>query len=144
MDEIVPLIVRLEDEGLLDPDEVEAILALRGIRLTTTSASPTAPILVSRSEQRYQLQDTYHGGPSDTSPPYNLPPVILPSQGEELTMEGAFRGTPTRPYQDFSYSKEVKVDILLRELVLRGICTGLGTAFRRVDVEAALTLAASS
>ncbi|KAF3934164.1 hypothetical protein ABW20_dc0103398 [Dactylellina cionopaga] len=144
VDEIIPLVGRLEDEGLLDPDEVEAVLALRGIRVTTTSASPTSPILVSRSEQRYQLQDPYHGGPSDTSPPYNLPPVMLPSQGEDVAMEGTYRSVPTRQYQDFSYSKEVKVDILLRELVLRGICTGLGTAFRKVDVEAALTLAASS
>ncbi|KAK6496677.1 hypothetical protein TWF481_001666 [Arthrobotrys musiformis] len=142
-DEIIPLVVRLEDEGLLDPDEVEAVLALRGIRLTTTSASPTSPILVSRSESRWQLQDPYHGGPSESGPPYNLPPVILPSQGEDVNMEGGYRSGPTRQYQDLSYSKEVKVDILLRELVLRGICTGLGTAFRRVDVEAALTLAAS-
>ncbi|KAJ6264468.1 hypothetical protein Dda_0614 [Drechslerella dactyloides] len=149
-DEIIPLVVRLEEEGLLDPDEVEAVLALRGIRLTTTSASPTSPILVSRSEQRYQFQDAYPGGPADTSPPYNLPPVLLPQGGgEDVVMEGASGSSGSyrpagRQYQDFSHSKEVKVDILLRELVLRGICTGTGMAFRKVDVEAALTLAASS
>ncbi|KAK6338894.1 hypothetical protein TWF696_009698 [Orbilia brochopaga] len=147
-DEIIPLVVRLEEEGLLDPDEVEAVLALRGIRLTTTSASPTSPILVSRSEQRYQLQDPYPGGPADTSPPYNLPPALVPQGGEDVVMEGASSSSGYRPagrqYQEFSFSKEVKVDILLRELVLRGICTGTGMAFRRVDVEAALTLAASS